>query len=63
MGQVRQVFRGKLVISVRQREMYLEMEEDEKTEMAKQALNKWMGMGLGPGLGQEKNKNKVYKIY
>ncbi|KAK9934696.1 hypothetical protein M0R45_021831 [Rubus argutus] len=43
-------FQGQLVKSVPQRERYLEMEEDERKEMAKQALNKWMGMGRGGGI-------------
>lgn len=54
-GQVRQVFRGKLVKPVPQRERYLEMEEDERKKMAKQALNKWMGMGRGVGEEQKQS--------
>ena len=41
--------------------MYLEMEEDERKEMAKQALNKWMGMGRGRRRTKTKFLKFIYK--
>lgn len=35
------------------------MEEDERKEMAKQTLNKWMGMGMGMGMGRGRRRTKT----